>query len=278
VIFRSLFFLLIYVPVMLVGIPSQFVVTRLGLDWNALPRLFHRMGCIFLGMKVTVEGVPATGKPTLLLSNHVSWTDIIAVGSVADVTFVAKSEIRHWFFVGFMASLQRTLYVDRKKRSDAGRASREIGQRMASGGAVLLFAEGQSDIGTHVLPFRTALIGAVQHAMQDAGAAQVQVQPLTIAYTRLQGLPIGLADRSLIAWVKSKSMRQNFREILTGGTREVTLAFGTPRALGAGEDRKAVARQAETEVRRMLVALNRGRTVPAPVRAAAAEPVATAAE
>jgi 1-acyl-sn-glycerol-3-phosphate acyltransferase len=185
---------------------------------------------------------------------------------VADVTFVAKSEIRNWFFVGFMASLQRTLYVDRKRRSDAGRASREIGQRMASGGAVLLFAEGQSDIGTHVLPFRTALIGAAQHAMQEAGAENVQVQPLTIAYTRLQGLPVGLADRSLIAWVKSKSVKQNIREILTGGTRAVTLAFGTPRPLGAMDDRKVVAREAEAEVRRMLVALNRGRkgSLPAP--------------
>jgi 1-acyl-sn-glycerol-3-phosphate acyltransferase len=264
VIFRSLFFLLIYLPLMIVGIPCQFVISRLGLEWNAIPRLFHRLGCIFLGMKVTVVGRPATGRPTLLLSNHVSWTDIIAVGSVADVTFVAKSEIRNWFFVGFMASLQRTLYVDRKKRSDAGRASREIGQRMASGGAVLLFAEGQSDIGTHVLPFRTALIGAAQHAMQEAGADNVQVQPLTIAYTRLQGLPVGLADRSLIAWVKSKSVRQNLREILTGGTRAVTLAFGAPQPLGATDDRKVVARAAEAEVRRMLVALNRGRKGPLP--------------
>jgi 1-acyl-sn-glycerol-3-phosphate acyltransferase len=276
---RILFFVLVYVPIMSVGIPAQFVITRLGLDWNAMPRLFHRLGCIFLGMKVTVVGTPAAGKPTLLLSNHVSWTDIIAIGSVANVSFVAKSEIRNWFFVGFMASLQRTLYVDRKKRSDAGRASREIGKRMAAGDAVLLFAEGQSDIGTHVLPFRTALIGAAQLAMQEAGADSVQVQPLTIAYTRLQGLPVGLADRSLIAWVKSRSVRQNIREILTGGTRAVTLVFGTPRALGAGEDRKTVARHAEGEVRRTLVALNRGRLLPAPAQApAVGEALARAAE
>ncbi len=52
------------------------------------------------------------------------------------------------FFVGFMASLQRTLYVDHGSRSDAGRTSREMGQRMAESGAVLLFAEGHRDIGT----------------------------------------------------------------------------------------------------------------------------------
>ena len=259
---RSLFFICIYVPVMLIGIPVHWLMTRFGRYSPFLPHLFHRMGCIFLGMRVTVLGTPSTGRPTLLLSNHVSWTDIIAVGSVADVTFVAKSEIKTWFFVGFMASLQRTLYVDRKRRSDAHRASKEMGERMASGGAVVLFAEGQSDVGTHVLPFRSPLIGAAQHAMQDAGAGEVMVQPLTIAYTKLQGLPGGRTERSFIAWIKSKSVKQNIIEILTGGTREVTLAFGTPRLLDADSVRKQVAREAETEVRRMLVALNRGLPLP----------------
>ena len=261
-IFRVLFFVFGYLPFMIVFVPLQFLFTRLGLDWNWIPRWFHWFGCTFLGMQVKVIGTPSTDRPTLIVSNHISWTDIIAVGSKADVTFVAKSEVRNWFFVGFMATLQRTLYVDRKRRGDAHRASQEMGKRMASGGAVLLFAEGQSDLGTHVLPFRSALIGAAQHAMQEAGAGEVLIQPLTIAYTKLQGLPVGRTDRSLIAWIKSKSIKQNIREILTGGTREVTLAFGTPRPLDAKSDRKLVAKEAENEVRRMLVALNRGTPLP----------------
>jgi 1-acyl-sn-glycerol-3-phosphate acyltransferase len=259
---RSLFFIFLYVPFMIVFVPIQFVISRSPWYNNRIPRLFHAMGARFLGMKVKVIGQPSTDRPTLIVSNHVSWTDIVAIGSKADVTFVAKSEIEKWFFVGFMASLMRTLYVDRKKRSDAKRVSQEMGQRMASGGAVLLFAEGQSDIGTHVLPFRSALIGAAQHAMEDAGATEVMIQPLTIAYTRLQGLPVGRTDRSFIAWIKSKSVKQNIREILTGGTREVVLAFGTPRPLSAGADRKKLAKETEGEVRRMLVALNRGTTLP----------------
>jgi lyso-ornithine lipid O-acyltransferase len=261
-ILRSLFFIFCYVPFLIVFVPLQFIISRLGLSWNFIPRWFHWFGCTFLAMKVKVIGEPSHDRATLIVSNHISWTDIIAVGSKADVTFVAKSEIQKWFFVGFMASLQRTLFVDRKRRGDTHRASREMGKRMASGRAVLLFAEGQSDIGTHVLPFRSALIGAAQHAMEEAGAGEVMIQPLTIAYTKLQGLPVGRTDRSFIAWIKSKSVKQNIREILTGGTREVTLAFGTPRPLTAGTDRKALAKQTENEVRRMLVALNRGTPLP----------------
>lgn len=262
-IFRVLFFIFVMVPYLIICIPYQVLASRFGLPgWNGIPRVFHRIGAAFLGLKVTVLGRPVMGKPVLIVSNHISWTDIIAIGSVTDVTFVAKKEVESWFFVGFMASLQRTLYVDRTRRSDARRTTREMAKRMAAGGAVLLFAEGQSDVGTHVLPFRSALVGAAQHAMEDAGAKEVLIQPLTVAYTRLQGLPVSRNDRSLIAWIKSKSFKDNIREILTGGVKEVTVAFGIPRPLAHGADRKAVTKQAEIEVRRMLVALNRGMPLP----------------
>ncbi|SFZ84889.1 lyso-ornithine lipid acyltransferase [Devosia enhydra] len=262
-IFRVLFFVLVMVPFMIVALPIQFLITRLNLPgWHILPRLFHRLGAIFLGLRVRVIGQPNAGKPTLITANHISWTDIIAIGSVADVSFVAKQEVGRWPFVGFMASLQKTIFVDRTRRSDAGRTTREMGRRMADGGSVLLFAEGQSDIGTHVLPFRSALVGAAQHAMIEAGARDVAVQPLTIAYTHLQGLPVSRNERSLIAWIRSKTTRENIREILSGGVRDVTVAFGLPRPLAEGEDRKAITRAAEADVRRMLVALNRGLPIP----------------
>jgi lyso-ornithine lipid O-acyltransferase len=267
-IFRVLFFIFVYVPFLIVFIPLAFITSRLAMPgWNIIPRWFHTLGAIFLGLRITVLGEPAHGRPTLIVSNHISWTDIIAIGAKADVTFVAKQEIAKWFFVGFMASLQRTLYVDRNRRGDARRMAREMGKRMADGGAVVLFAEGRSDIGTHVLPFRSALVGAAQHAMVEAGAKDVLIQPLTVAYTKLQGLPVGRTDRNLIAWIKGKSIGENIREILTGGVKDVTLAFGEPRLLTAGADRKQLTKEAEVEVRRMLVALNRGEQLPVKVAA-----------
>jgi len=262
-VFRVLFFVFIFVPFLLVVIPLQALIIALRLPfWQVLPRAFHRVGCVFLGLRVKVIGQPSTGRPTLLVSNHVSWTDIVAIGSMADVTFVAKSEVKTWFFVGMMADLQRTIYADRTRRSETGRTAQAMGQHMASGNAVLLFAEGQSDIGTHVLPFRSALVGAAQHAMLDAGARDVLIQPLTIAYTRLQGLPVSRNERSLIAWVKSKSLLQNIRDILSGPIKDVTIAFGTPLALSETDNRKAVTKAAENQVRAMLVALNRGGSLP----------------
>jgi len=264
VIARALFFVFVYIPMMLVGVPVQFVVTRLGIESNFMPRLFHRTGCRFLGLKVSTIGEPAHGRPTLLLCNHISWTDIIAIGSVADVTFVAKSSVRKGF-VGFMASLQKTIYVDYHRRRDTQRTSKEMASRLAGNGAVLLFAEGHRDLGDHVQPFRSALVGAAQAAMAEGGATDVAVQPVTIAYTRLQGLPVGRTERSGISGVAAKGAKEVIRDLLQSGVKEVTIAFGAPMPLSVETNRKVVTKAAEDEVRRMLVALNRGLPVPQPV-------------
>lgn len=256
-IFRTLFFIFVFIPMMLVAIPVQFVITRLGLFSPFLTMLFHKCGCIFCGIRVHVIGEPLHNRPTLLLSNHISWTDIVAIGSVADVTFVSKTGVRDTFFVGFMATLQRTLFVDYNRRADAMRTSREMAQRLARNGAVLLFAEGHRDLGDHVQPFRTALVGAAQSAMLDGGATEVAIQPVTIAYTHLQGLPISRSERSDVSGMNARGLRAVLSGILHSGVKDVTIAFGAPIPMSAETDRKVITKLAEDQVRRMLVALNR---------------------
>ncbi len=256
---RILFFLFVMVPFFIVAVPLQWLIILLRLpSWNAIPRIFHRLSAHFLGLKVTLIGKPETGKATLVVANHISWTDIIAIGSVADVTFVAREELKSRPFVGFFSRMQKTIYVDSSKKTAAKNATSEMARRMVDGGAVCLFAEGRSDVGTHVLPFRSGLVAAAQTALIDAGAKYVSIQPVTIAYTHLQGLPITRPERALICWIKAKSIGENIWDILMSGTKNVTVSFGEPMPLAEGSNRKAITQQAENEVRRMLVALNRG--------------------
>ncbi|MBI4923969.1 MAG: 1-acyl-sn-glycerol-3-phosphate acyltransferase [Devosia nanyangense] len=261
-IFRSLFFIFVYVPAMIVLIPTQFVITRLGLFWNVPTMLFHTLGCVFLGLRVKTIGEPLHGRPTLLLSNHISWTDIIAIGSKADVTFVSKAGVRDTFFVGFMASLQKTIFVDYDRRQDTRRTNAEMAKRLASNSAVLLFAEGHRDLGSHVQPFRSALVGAAQAAMKEGGATEVAIQPVAISYTHLQGLPVSRNERAGISGMNARGFRAVVANLLTSGMKDVTIAFGAPIPLETGTDRKVVTKIAEDRVRRMLVALNRGQPVP----------------
>ena len=118
-----------------------------------------------------VVGEPVRDRAVLFVSNHVSWVDILVIGSVAPVAFVAKSEVANWPLVGITARLQRTVFVDRTRRQQTGDAIAEIVKRLAGGTSVVLFAEGTSSDGNRVLPFRSALVGAVQRSRLAASAA-----------------------------------------------------------------------------------------------------------
>lgn len=259
-ILRVLYLSFLTVPFLLIGAPVQFVlikaVPRLS---HLLPQLFLRLVAFGLGLKITVHGRPAAG-PVLLLSNHISWLDIVAIGATVPVRFVAKSEVAAYPLVGLFARLQRTIFVDRARRAETGRIAREMSGALGAGDAVLLFAEGTSDIGTHVLPFKSALVGAAEKAIAARGGKAVAIQPLAIAYGAISGLPLSRNERGKIAWVGAMGVHDNLGAILGSGLKSVSIAFGAP--LAGQNGRKALARQAEGQVRQMLVALNRGLALP----------------
>lgn len=252
-ILRLLFLGLIVLPFVVVGLPIQLVLLRFSSHaWRHLPRMFFRLLAFGLGLKISVSGKPLPG-PVLLLSNHISWLDIIAIGAVLPVRFVAKSDVASYPMVGFFSGLQKTIFVVRTRRTDAGRTTAEMAKALAAGDRVLLFPEGTSDIGTHVLPFKSALIGAV-------ASEAVPIQPMAIAYTDISGLPLSRHERPNIAWVGDMALGDNFGAILSSGPKSVSLAFGQP--IAGTKDRKVQAKEAENAVRAMLAALNRREPLP----------------
>ena len=96
------------------------------------------------------------------------------------------------------------------------------------------------------------------------------IQPVCIAYTHLQGLPVSRNERSGISGMNARGFKEVVTNLLTSGVKDVTIAFGTPIPMTAQTDRKVVTSQAETEVRRMLVKLNRHEDVSDLVAQAAA--------
>ncbi len=229
---------------MIIFIPIQFIIIKLNLPfWHFLPRLLFRLGAILFGLKINVIGTANIGQPTLIVANHISWSDIVALGSIANVSFVAKSEIKKWPLIGFLASLQKTIFVERNRRVDTGRTSEKMAKYLLDGNAVVLFAEGRSDISTNILPFRSALIGSAQMAMKQAGAKNIAILPTIIAYTKLQGLPVSRAERFALAWNKSKSSLVNIINILKRSNCEITIVFANPIKLKKDADRKKIARQ-----------------------------------
>src|SRR5665647_1139921 len=135
---------------------------------RAIPRLYHRVLCALIGVRIREVGRRSTASPALILSNHVSWLDICVITALAPVVFVAKSEVAGWPVFGWLAKLQRTIFINRQARHQTGAATREIAGRLLGGDAVVLFAEGTSSAGIRVLPFRSSLVGAVHHALGNS--------------------------------------------------------------------------------------------------------------
>lgn len=248
--------------VTLVGIPLQWAALKLKLPLRRhVPTLFHRIVLKLIGVRVRVTGAPAQGRPLLLLSNHCSWLDICVLGSLFPLFFVAKSEVAGWPVIGLLAALQRTVFVDRQKRSATGAVNREIAARLGEGDPVVLFAEGTSSDGNRVLPFRSALVGAVRDAFD--GERHVLVQPMALAYVRLQGVPMGRAHRPVAAWTGDLDLAPHLLEVLRQGALDVEIRFGHARMLDGAADRKRVTRDCEDEVRALVTDTLSGHRHPA---------------
>ena len=240
----------------LVLAPLQFASIAFG--WRlqqVIPHIFHTVLCAVIGIRIHEVGARSKTAPLLILSNHASWLDILVIGARTPVVFVAKSEIAKWPLFGWLAKMQRTIFVERERRQTTGTTAREIGDRMVSGDAVVLFAEGTSSDGIRVLPFRSALVGSVHHALgESTHHDKVMVQPMSLAYVGFGGLPVGRALHQRVAWYGDVDLVPHLIGILTSGAIDVTVTWGDAVAYDVSADRKQIARHAENAVRRMTTA------------------------
>jgi lyso-ornithine lipid O-acyltransferase len=248
------------VALTLLLIPLQWLSIVLRAPTRRLiPVGYHRALCALMGVRIKVVGQRTRQRPLLLVANHSSWLDVPVITAVSPVVFVAKHEVANWPLLGLLAKLQRSVFVDRARRHKTGEVNAEIAQRLAEGDPVVLFGEGTSSDGNRVLPFRTALIGAARDALAAAQSADgVMIQPLSVAYVGLNGLPLGRQHRPTAAWYGDMDFVSHFLGLLRQGALDVVVTWGEPIAYQAESDRKAVARSLELRVRELTLAAQRG--------------------
>jgi 1-acyl-sn-glycerol-3-phosphate acyltransferase len=227
--------------------------------WGPASVGYYRFLCRLLRIRVRVQGVPVTGTPVLIVSNHVSWADIVVLGAIAPMVFVAKRDVSGWPLIGAAARVQKVVFVDRERRQQTGNTVSEMAARLAEGHPVVLFAEGTSSDGNRVLPFRTALIGAAAAVREDGKIAELVLQPLSIAYPGLGGLPMGRAQRPRVAWYGDLDFLPHLKNFIRRNDVDAVVSFGAPVVADDGHDRKTTARTLEAAVRQMTVGVLRGR-------------------
>lgn len=260
-------FMVFTVPLM----PLQAAFVRWKPEWaRAFPHWYHRRVCRLLGVSLAIDGAVVRDAPVLLVANHASWLDIPVLSAVAPVSFVAKKEVATWPFVSWLAKLQRSVFVDRERRTKVGETASEITSRLAAGDAIVLFAEGTSSDGNRVLPFKTSLFAAAKPAPAKpvngteapsatlTGGPEPVVQTISILYARRYGLPLGWAGRRRFGYYGDVAMGENALDILSSGPLTATIKVSAPVPLSTFKDRKDLAQWAEMSVRTGFAQLMRG--------------------
>jgi len=231
--------------------PVQLLLLRVSPSGaRRFPMHYHRMVARLLGIRVKRLGDLVAQGPLLIACNHVSWLDIVVLSTIAPISFIAKRDVAGWPFFGWLARLQRSVFVDRERRHATGQSHDELSDRLAAGDVLVLFAEGTSHDGTGVLPFRSSLFGAAERL-------SVPVQPVSLAYTGQRNLPMTRRQRPTYAWYGDMELAPHLWAATGAGPIEVTVICHLP--LASGLTRKQLAREAETAVRRGLVRALHGR-------------------
>ena len=223
---------------LMIAMVPPHLVARRGGRLSPWPRRFLRQAARIVGVRATVEGAPLA-PPTLAISNHTSWLDILILGGATGTAFVSKADIATAPLVGWLADQNHTLYIERAHRSDARGQVRRIADAIQRRMPLTIFPEGTTGDSHALLPFRSTLLAAVAPA-----APKTAVRPIAIDYG---------ASGPGIAWHSGESGVANaLRLIGRRGTLPVTVRLLDP--LPPSADRKAMARAAQSAIAAALEA------------------------
>ncbi len=197
---------------------------------NFIFRTWAKAVAAVIGMKLKVCGTPPAA-PFFLVSNHLSYVDIIVLASQLDCVFIARQDVSSWPVLGLLCRSINTIFVDRAHRQDVARVNELIAQTLAAQFGVVLFPEGTSTAGERVLPFKASLL-------EPAAQANYPVSYAALSYrTPADQTPAHLS----VCWWAEITFLDHLYALLQLREFEATLVFGAQTIHAT--DRKMLASQ-----------------------------------
>lgn len=199
-------------------------------------RAYCRLVLRCLGVRITVSGGPIRNlRGALVVSGHVSWVDVFAIGAVLPGSFVARSDLVTWPAIGTVARIMKVIPIERTSLRRLPDVVRTVAARLRDGHTVVAFPEGTTWCGLAYGPFRPAMFQAAIDAARP-------VQPLRLTYHHRDGRPSTVA-----AFVGDDTMLASICRLVTA---RLTLCHVQVESLQLpGTDRRDLARRCQTAVR-----------------------------
>lgn len=178
-----------------------------------------------LGVELEIKGKPPSSG--LIVSNHISWLDILVLNAAAPVRFVSKADVRHWPILGALVAAAGTLFIERSSRRETMRVAHQMAAHLEQGHVLALFPEGTTSNGLQLLPFHANLLQAAIHA-------QCTVTPVALGYWDVDTLQRSTAP----AYIGQMTLLQSVWQTLRQGPVKARVVIGLPQA-NVERDRRA---------------------------------------
>lgn len=187
-----------------------------------------------LGVAIDSEGRSHEGS-ALLVANHISWLDILAINAVHPARFVSKADVKHWPVLGWLVGCGGTLFIERERKRDALRVVHQIAAALKQGDTIAMFPEGTTGDGSTLLPFHANL-------MQAAISTDALVQPIALRYADDDGTP-----SQAVVWVGDSTLAESLWKVATARGLRVQVTQ-LPPLPSAGQDRRELASQVRGQI------------------------------
>ena len=222
--------------------PVQLILIKFNLKYKIhIPKIFHKIVLKILGIRVKLIGTKEDKRPLILIGNHTSYLDIVVLGSIMPICFVAKEEIRNWFLFGFLARMQNTIFIKRKNLK-ALESLDFINKQIRNDSALVLFPEGTTSTGKKVLNFKSSLFNLFENN------SILRLQNFSLCYTHVNSMPIDNRVRPQISWYGDMDIVSHLKGLLKLACINVTVVFH-PILVTKGMNRKEITMKSLDQVR-----------------------------
>jgi lyso-ornithine lipid O-acyltransferase len=229
--------LLVLLLILLVPIHYIWRIFRFGSPW---PKLFLRGVTRICGARMTIVGTPLR-RDVFYIANHVSWMDIAAMGGASGTAFVSKAELADAPLVGWLARINRTVFVKREDKMNVAEQINDLREALLDNWSVTVFPEGTTTDGQSLLPFKSSMLKVLEPPPPG-----VLVQPVHLDYG---------AVAEELGWVGVETGQHNALRILSRpGTFRLVVNFLEPFSPAEFPGRKAIAAEARVRIETVLLA------------------------
>jgi len=217
---------------------------------DRIVRLCYRGLLRITGVRLIVKGQPSNLRPLLLVSNHVSYLDIMILGASAPVRFTPKEEIDNWFAIGRICRICDAVFIDRQP-DKIGDMKQRLQASLAENNMVSLFPESTTGDGLHLQPFKSGFFSLAEDKIDGR---EVYVQPAAITYTRIRRLPIDTTQWPYVAWYGDMELVPHLWRLLRLGHIDAEITFLPPVTLSEHGDRKKLAAHCHQAIKEAISA------------------------